>query len=180
MTNLEFEQELTHHKPILFSFTLKLTQNYHDAQDLFQDAASRGFRYRLRFEMGTNFRAWMSTIIRNIFINNFRARQRKRTVNEPIETFLFSIENQNSVANHGEMNMRIQEIYSMLDELKDLYAIPFIMHYKGYVYKEIAQHLSLPIGTVKSRLHTARKLLQEKIMVKNRVSTCYTELKRFD
>lgn len=180
MTSLEFEQELKHHKPMLFSFSLKLTRTYHDAQDLFQDATTRGFYYRFSFKLGTNFRAWMSTIIRNTFINNFRARQRKRTINEPIETFLFSLENQNTVANQGEMNMRVQEIYSMLDELKDLYAIPFMLHFKGYVYKEIAQHLSLPIGTVKSRLHTARKLLQEKIIAKNQVSTRYTGLNRFD
>ena len=175
MTNLEFEQELTQHKPMLFSFSLKLTRNYHDAQDLFQDGAARGFHYCLRFEKGTNFRAWMSTIIRNIFINNFRAKQRKQTVSEPIETFLFSIENQNIVPNQGEMNMRIQEMYKMMDELKDLYVIPFMLHFEGYEYKEIAQQLDLPLGTVKSRLHTARKLLQEKIMVKNRVSTRYTE-----
>jgi RNA polymerase sigma-70 factor (ECF subfamily) len=171
MTNLEFEQELTREKPLLFSFSMKLTRNYQDAQDLFQDGAARGFRYCFRFESGTNFRAWMSTIIRHTFINNFRARQRKRTVNEPIETFLFSIKNENIVANQGEMNMRIQEIYSMLDELKDLYSIPFILHFKGYEYQEIAQQLQLPLGTVKSRLHTARKLLQEKMIAKNRVAT---------
>ena len=162
-----FYRVLRTQKSLLFTFSLKLTRDYQDAQDLFQESAARGFRYCIRFEMGTNFRAWMSTIIRNTFNNNFRARQRTCIVDEPIETFLFSIENQNIVANQGEMNMHIQEIYSMLDELKDLYTIPFILQYEGYEYNEIAQKLGLPIGTVKSRLYTARKLLQEKIIAKS-------------
>lgn len=176
MTTLEFERELTLQKSVLFSFSLKLTRNYQDAQNLFQDGAIRGFRYCHRFETGTNFRAWMSTIIRNTFINNFRAKQRKRTVNEPIEAFLFSIENLNIVANQGEMNMRIQEIYDILDELSDLYTIPFVLQFKGYEYKEIAQKLDLPIGTVKSRLYTARKLLQKKIIANSRVAAPYNEM----
>lgn len=175
MTNLEFDHELRTQKLLLYNFSLKLTRDYQDAQDLFQESAARGFRYCIRFEMGTNFRAWMSTIIRNTFINNFRARQRSRIVSEPIEAFLFSIENRNIVANQGEMNMRIQEIYSVLDEIKDLYAVPFILQYEGYEYKEIAQKLELPMGTVKSRLYTARKLLREKIIAKNRVAPRYTE-----
>lgn len=163
MTTLEFNRELTNVKSTLFSFALKLTRDYQDAQDLFQDAAARGFRYCSRFEMGTNFRAWMATIIRNTFINKCRAKQKRRTVSEPIESFTFSIESQNIIANQGEMDMRIQEIYKMLDQLSDIYRIPFIMHFQGYEYKDIAKHLGLPIGTIKSRLHTARATLKKMI-----------------
>lgn len=163
MTNLEFNRELSNVKSTLFSFALKLTSDHQDAQDLFQEAATRGYRYCSRFEMGTNFRAWMSTIIRNTFINQYRAKQKKRTVSEPIESFTFSIENRNIVANQGEMNLRIQEINKVLDQLNDIYRIPFMMHFQGYEYKEIAAHLSLPIGTVKSRLHTARARLKKMI-----------------
>lgn len=167
MTNSEFEQEITRQQSVLFSFSLKLTRNYQDAQDLFQDGAARGFRYCFRFETGTNFRAWMSMIIRNTFINNFRIRKRSPIVNEPLETFLFAIENRNGITNQGERNLLFQDIYGMLDELSDLYSIPFILQYEGYEYKEIAQKLGLPLGTVKSRLYTARIQLQEKVMAKN-------------
>jgi RNA polymerase sigma-70 factor (ECF subfamily) len=167
MTTLEFNQELTNVKSTLFSFALKLTKDYQDAQDLFQDAAARGFRYCNRFEMGTNFRAWMATIIRNTFINKCRANQKRRTVSEPIETFTYSIENQNIVANQGEMDMRIQEIYRMLENISEIYRIPFMMHYQGFEYKDIAEQLDLPIGTIKSRLHTARTMLKKMIVEKD-------------
>lgn len=163
MTSLEFNRELTNVKSTLFSFALKLTRDYQDAQDLFQDAAARGFRYCSRFEMGTNFRAWMATIIRNTFINKCRAQQKRRTVSEPIESFTYSIESSNIIANQGEMDMRIEEIYRALDELSDIYRIPFLMHFQGYEYKDIAEQLDLPIGTIKSRLHTARTTLKKMI-----------------
>lgn len=167
MTTIEFDRELTNVKSTLFSFALKLTKDYQDAQDLFQDAAARGYRYCGRFEMGTNFRAWMATIIRNTFINKCRANQKRRTVSEPIESFTYSIENHNIVANQGEMDMRIQEIYRMLDQVNEIYRIPFMMHYQGYEYKDIAEKLDLPIGTIKSRLHTCRSMLKKLIAQKD-------------
>lgn len=169
MTPIEFNRELKNVQSTLFSFALKLTRDYQDAQDLFQDAATRGYRYCNRFEMGTNFRAWMATIIRNTFINKCRANKKRRTVSEPIESFTFSIESQNIVANQGEMSMRMQEIFQMLDQINDLYRIPFLMHYQGYEYKDIAEHLNVPIGTVKSRLHTARTQLKDLISKKERL-----------
>ena len=167
MTNTEFNHELNNVKSTLFGFALKLTKDHQDAQDLFQDAATRGYRYCSRFEMGTNFRAWMATIIRNTFINSYRTKQKNRTVSEPIESFTYAIENKNIVANQGEMNIRIQEIYGMLNELNELYRIPFLMHYQGYEYKDIAEELKAPIGTIKSRLHTARTMLRQKIAERN-------------
>lgn len=167
MTSLEFNSELNNIKDTLFGFALKLTKDYQDAQDLFQDAVTRGFRYSHGFETGTNFRAWMSTIIRNTFINKYRAAKRKRTVSEPIENFAYALEGQNPLVNQGEMNMRMQEIYQALDQLSDIYRIPFLMHFQGYEYKDIAEELNIPIGTIKSRLHTARQQLKEIIIAKN-------------
>ncbi len=170
MTNTEFNLELGHAKSILFSSALKLTKNYQDAQDLFQDGVMRGFHHRSRFEMGTNFRAWMFTIMRNTFINNFRAKKVRRLVNEPFESFLLYTENKMSLANQSETNMRVQEIYEILDALDDKYSVPFMMHHQGYAYKEIGEYLGLPIGTVKSRLYTARQTLQKMIQAKDRVN----------
>jgi RNA polymerase sigma-70 factor (ECF subfamily) len=170
MTHKEFNRELINKRSILFSFALKLTKNYQDAQDLFQDGTTRAFHYCSHFEMGTNFRAWMSTIIRNTFISDYRAKKRRNLVNESFESFLFYTEDKNTLANQGEVNMRIQDVYKMMDELDDKYSVPFLMHYQGYQYKEIGQILGLPVGTVKSRLYTARQTLQEMINTKDCVS----------
>ena len=161
MTKRDFNRHLERIQPFLFSFALKLTNNYQNAQDLFQDAAARGFRYRDKFEMGTNFRAWMGTILRNTFINHCRAAKKRQTVDEPLDTFTHAIENQNAVSNQGEVNMRMTELNKLIDRLSGLYRVPFMMHYQGYEYQEIADHLSIPIGTVKSRLNTARTKLKQ-------------------
>ncbi len=161
MTQGQFNRQLKRIQPFLFSFALKLTNNYQNAQDLFQDAATRGYRYRDKFEMGTNFRAWMGTILRNTFINHCRAAKKRQTVDEPLDTFTHAIENRNTLYNEGEMNIRVEELQSALGQLSDLYRIPFMMHYQGYEYKEIADHLDIPMGTVKSRLNTARSMLRK-------------------
>ena len=164
MTRFEFSRELQSHKDLLFSFALKISRNYQDAQDLFQDAFIRGFKYRNRFEPGTNFRAWMATIIRHTLIDNYRKKQQRPFLNEPIEKFAFAVENKNAIANSGEQNLRLQELLSHLNALKNRYRTPFLMHYKGYEYKEIAEYLDIPIGTVKSRLNTARSMLKQRLM----------------
>ena len=170
MTTFEFDRELNNSKSLLFSFALKLTKDYQNAQDLFQDAATRGFRYCEKFETGTNFRAWMSTIIRNTFINRCRSNQKRQNLSEPIESFTYAIENKNIVSNQGEANLRIQEIYHTLDQLSEIYRIPFLMHLNGYEYKDIADHMNVPIGTIKSRLSTARSMLKNAIKQKEDIA----------
>ncbi len=165
MTHQEFNSELVSKRSILFSFALKLTKNYQDAQDLFQDGTTRAFHYCSHFEMGTNFRAWMSMIIRNTFISDFRTKKRRSLAYESFYT-----ENENTMDNQGETNMRIQDIYRILDQLDEKYAVPFLMHYQGYQYKEIGDTLGLPIGTVKSRLYTARQTLRKEINAKYEIS----------
>jgi len=170
MTNQEFNQELMSKRSILFSFALKLTKNYQDAQDLFQDGTTRAFQYRAHFEMGTNFRAWMATIIRNTFISDYRAKKRKNLVNESFESARYYSENKHVLDNQGEINMRIQDIYTILDHLDEKYGVPFSMHFQGYQYKEIGETLGLPIGTVKSRLYTARETMKKEINAKYEIS----------
>lgn len=160
MTPNEFSSALLSHRETLFSFALKLTCNYQDAQDLFQNASLRAYRYRDRFEPGTNFRAWMATIIRNTLITQYRKNRLRRTLRQPIETFAFAIESKKIIGNSGEQNLFLGELLRCLGSIKDLYRIPFLMHYQGYEYKEIAEVLDVPIGTVKSRLNTARAMLK--------------------
>lgn len=163
MSTLEFSTEFNSLKNILFSFAMKLTKNREDAKDLMQETAMRAFRHRDKFTMGTNFKSWCSTIMRNTFINQYRKKKLRRNVNEPIESFLFAVENKNVIPNRGEMNIRMKEYKGIFGEIGDIYSIPFLMFYRGYEYKEIAEYLEIPIGTVKSRIFLARKKLKGKI-----------------
>ncbi len=163
MSTLEFSQEFNGLENILFSFAMKLTKNREDAKDLMQETAMRAYRHRDKFTMGTNFKSWCSTIMRNTFINQYRKAKLRRNVNEPIESFLFAVENKNVIPNQGEMNIRMKEYKSIFGEIGDIYSIPFLMFYQGYEYKEIASYLEIPIGTVKSRIFLARKKLKDLI-----------------
>ncbi len=163
MTPNEFSQALELHKEALFSFALKLARNYQDAQDLFQNASLRAYRYRNRFEFGTNFKSWMATIMRNTLITQYRKNRKLRISSQPVESYTFAIENRNAIGNSGEQNLLMEELRLYVHKLKDLYRIPFTMHYQGYEYKEIADCLDVPIGTVKSRLNTARSMLKARL-----------------
>jgi len=160
MSTLEFSSEFNSLENILFSFAMKLTKNREDAKDLMQETAMRAYRHRDKFTMGTNFKSWCSTIMRNTFINQYRKKKLRRNVNEPIESFLFAVENKNVIPNQGEMNIRMKEYKNIFGEIGDIYSIPFLMFYRGYEYKEIAEYLEIPIGTVKSRIFLARKKLK--------------------
>lgn len=163
MSTLEFSQAFNGLESILFSFAMKLTRNREDAKDLMQETAMRAYRHREKFTVGTNFKSWCSTIMRNTFINQYRKKKLRRNVNEPIESFLFAVENKNVIPNRGEMNIRMKEYITIFGEIGDIYSVPFLMFYKGYEYKEIASHLEIPIGTVKSRIFLARKKLRDLI-----------------
>lgn len=160
MSAVEFSQHFSKLESLLFAFALRLTNNYEDAKDLMQETALRAYKHRDKFTLGTNFKSWVSTIMRNTFINRYRKEKKRKNVNQPIESFLFAIENTNVVANQGEVNMRMEEMAGFFNEIGDLYSVPFLMFFRGYEYKEIAAHLDIPIGTVKSRIFLARKKLK--------------------
>lgn len=165
MTAIDFQQKYEYLHDLLFAFAMKLTRNTEDAKDLMQETACRAYQYRDRYKMGTNFKAWMSTIMRNTFINNYRKKKTRKKTEAPIEDFLFAIENK-SVSNEAHSVIFVNEIKKMLGTLSDTYQIPFLMFFRGYQYMEIAEHLGIPIGTVKSRIFFARKKL--KAMIRER------------
>ncbi len=163
MSTTEFSNQLDEFQSFLHHFAYRLTQNKEKAKDLVQDTSLRAFRYRDKFQAGTNFKGWIATIMRNTFINQFRKAKRSRVVSEPVENLAYSIENKTIIYNRGEVNLRMEELLQKLNDLADRYRIPFLMYYQGYEYKEIASHLDIPIGTVKSRLFVARQKLKERI-----------------
>lgn len=162
MNETEFAKEFNYLTGKLFGFALKLTKSREDAEDLMQETAARAFLNKDKFQVGTNFKAWVSTIMRNTFINNYRKNKKRETVENPIEDFLFAVEN-TSISGGAESNLTMSELDKMIGGLSDMYRIPFVMFYQGYHYDEIAEHMDLPIGTVKSRLHHAKAKLKETI-----------------
>ena len=163
MTTIEFTERINHFQAFLHNFALRLTRNQEKAKDLVQDTSLRAYRYRDKFQMGTNFKGWISTIMRNTFINQYRKAKKKRHVSEPVESFAYALEGKIITPNEGESNLRMQELIRMFEKMSDMYSTPFLLHYRGFEYKEIANKLDLPIGTVKSRIHTARNKMKAKI-----------------
>lgn len=160
MTNQQFLSEIDRLENILFSFALRLTRNYEDAQDLMQETMLRAYKHREKFTVGTNFKSWSSTIMRNTYINRYRKMKNRRHVNEPVENMLHAVDKRNALTNGGESSLRLQELEGKLRQINKLYSVPFLMFYRGYEYREIAGYLNVPIGTVKSRIFLARKQLK--------------------
>ena len=150
----------------MLAFALKLTRNEEAARDLVQDTALQAYKNRQKFKTGTNFKAWINTILRNTFINQYR-KSRSFGKDAPcvsVEDNLYWLENQAGDAD-ASANLRYGELRAVLDQLDDTFRTPFLMFYRGYSYEEIAAAIDLPMGTVKSRIFYARKKIREKLNV---------------
>jgi len=167
MGTVEFSSQFRTLENKLLPVAYRLTNNYEDARDLIQETALRAFNNKEKFEMGTNFHAWVVTIMRNTFINFYRKKKNRATVCEPTGSYVFE-NNSNFEENRAYSNLMMNELKAIICQLSDTYNIPFTMFYEGYKYEEIANHLGLPIGTVKSRIFFARQFLKE--AVQNRYS----------
>jgi RNA polymerase sigma-70 factor (ECF subfamily) len=160
MSSIEFSTRFSQFEALLFNFAYNLTKNEEDAQDLLQETAYKAFKYRKMYQPQTNLRAWLMTIMRNTFINNYRQKKRRQTLNDQTTNNYFINSGGQTVANEGEANVTLKEIQHVIDGLEDWLKVPFLLHYQGYKYEEIAVRLEIPLGTVKSRIFFARKKLQ--------------------
>ena len=147
----------------LNSFAFNLTKSTEDAQDLFQETAFRALTNKEKFRPGTNFKAWMFTIMKNIFINNYRKKVKANTIIDSTENLFYLNSGKNVIHNNAGSNMLMGELKTMIDNLDESIRVPFMMHYRGFKYQEIADELELPLGTVKSRIFFARKALKAAI-----------------
>lgn len=164
MSILEFNTHFNKLTTLLNSFAYNLTKNSEDAADLYQETALRALSNKDKFRMGTNFKAWSFTIMKNIFINNYRKKMKRNVIVDSTDNHYF-INSGSRVENDAERNILMSELKGMIDSLEDNLKVPFIMHYEGYKYQEIADKLDLPLGTVKSRIFFARKALKKKISI---------------
>ena len=152
------------HRSYLQRFALKLTNGDQSAtNDLLQETYTRIWKNAARYQDGTNFRAWSSTILRNQFINDYRKAKYRRhasiEADGPVE-----MDRYNYVDNRGDGNLRLEEINGAIARLTDLYRVPFLLFVQGYQYQEISGMMDIALGTVKSRIHFARKQLQGALM----------------
>lgn len=146
----------------LLNFAYMLTSNRDDAYDLLQDTTLKALDNADKYAENTNFKGWVFTIMRNIFINNYRRAGRRTTVVDSSENLFLLNQSQESGLDTPECSYSVGEITAAIEEFTDEYRIPFSMHVQGYKYNEIAEEMNLPLGTVKSRIHFARKKLQDR------------------
>ncbi|NJB87052.1 RNA polymerase sigma-70 factor (ECF subfamily) [Lewinella marina] len=163
MSQPEFFVQFNQQTTVLHSFAYNLTKNSEDAKDLYQETAFRAITNRDKFRQGTNLKAWLFTIMKNIFINNYRKKVKANTIMDHTDNQYYLNSGAHSIENSAESDILIKELTEMIDELDSSTRIPFLMHYQGFKYQEIADQLGLPLGTVKSRIFFARKDLKAQI-----------------
>ena len=163
MSTAEFNVLLLNNAGSLKPFAVSLTQDQQVAKDLFQETLYRALANKDKYSSGTNIKAWLFTIMRNIFINDYRRRAKQKTVfNTLVNDSL--IGSGTTVVNNGaENSLNLKEINHAIYHLPQIFKIPFLLYFEGYRYHEIAYSLNEPLGTIKSRIHFARKLLKEQI-----------------
>jgi len=163
MSSLEFNQLLVNNAEFLKPFAITLTRDSETAKDLFQETLYRALANRDKYNVGTNIKAWLYTIMRNIFINNYRRKAKQNTIfdSSPNEFLLNS--NQAVIAGAAEGNLRVKDIQGAIHKLPEIFRNPFLLYFDGFKYHEIAEMLQEPLGTIKSRIHFARKLLKTQI-----------------
>ena len=163
MSSVEFFNQLKQQTQTLNNFAYSLTRDSEDAKDLYQETAFRALSNRDKFQPGTNFKAWLISIMKNIFINNYRRKIKGGIVSDNSENQYFFNSVNNSVLNRAESDIMMKELNRMVESLDDSLKIPFLRYYHGFKYQEIADELHLPLGTVKSRIFFARKALKNMI-----------------
>ena len=145
----------------LLSFALKLTLNRDEAHDLVQDTTLKALNNEEKFVDNANFKGWMLTIMRNIFINNYRKSARENTMIDTTDDLYHINLKQDNAMETPEGAFAINEISTIISTFPADYREPFSLHVAGYKYEEISDRLSMPLGTVKSRIFFTRKRLRE-------------------
>ncbi len=162
MGSKEFQNKLMNLQDNMLNFAYMLTSNREAARDLLQDTTLKALDNEEKYLDNTNFKGWVFTIMRNIFINNYRRVVRCATVIDQTENLYHLNLSQDSGLETPEESYGVNEITAVINTFPDSYRIPFSMHVAGYKYNEIAEKMQLPLGTVKSRIFFARKRLQRR------------------
>ena len=163
MSAAEFNELLLSNADPLRPFAVSLTRDQEIAKDLFQETLYKALANQDKYSRGTNIRAWLFTIMRNIFINDYRRRSKQRTIFDSSSNESLINSGKIIVSNGGEDSLHMKEIHRAIYLLPQIFKIPFLLYFEGYRYYEISESLNEPLGTIKSRIYFARKLLKEQL-----------------
>ncbi len=163
MTAIEFHYKLISLEQDLNRFAYKLTADREEARDLVQETFLKALKYCSKYAYESNFKAWAYTILKNSFVNDYRRSSRQNTLNNNTCKDFFNYYRVSSELCHPDDAYSFKELEKAVDALQEEFKLPFKMHYEGFRYQEIAEKLNLKIGTVKSRIYLARKLLKEQV-----------------
>lgn len=161
MGDAEFSQLLVNHSDFLKPYAISLTRDQETAKDLLQETMYRALANKSKYSVGSNVKAWLFTILRNTFINDYRRAARRRQVMQD--------QAGDNLPDHGrsvytaDSNTHMKEMWNAVKKLPHIFRNPFILYFEGYKYEEIAVLLNEPVGTIKSRMHFARKLLKSQL-----------------
>lgn len=161
MTAIEFNTQLISFRPVLKRYAYTLTSDQDDALDLLQETYLRALSNREKFLDATNLKAWLYMIMKNIFINSYRRTVKAREIMQNKRDYSIAEQQASYHKNGSDSQLAEKEIKSHIAKLGEEYRIPFTRFYDGFKYKEIADEMNLPIGTVKSRIFIARKKLMD-------------------
>ena len=161
MKTVDFTQHLLSIQTELFRFAFKLTADREEANDLLQETSLKALDNEEKFTPDTNFKGWMYTIMRNIFINNYRKALRDQTYVDQTDNQFYLNQNIDIEGDSTEGSYDLKEMRRIVNALPKEYRIPFSMYVSGFKYREIAEKMDLPVGTIKSRLFLIRKRLQQ-------------------
>jgi len=163
MTATELTHQIVGLRSTLQTFTRRFTNDRQESLDLVQDTMLKALLYRDKFREDTNLKGWLFTIMRNTFINNYRKSRRVKISDKALELHFLHVEDEYTF-NRPQESLEFKEIWRNVNNIKDEFLTPFKMHTSGYKYHEIAEHLDIPVGTVKNRIFQARKEIQKRLL----------------
>jgi RNA polymerase sigma-70 factor (ECF subfamily) len=168
--NSDFEKEAIPHMGSVYNFALRMTGDEDDADDLVQETFLKAFRFFDKFEKGTNCKAWLFRILKNSFINDYRKQNKEpdKVDYEDVQNFYETITANEVDSTHYEhdafSNLLDDEISKAIGQLpEDFRTVIILNDIEGFTYEEIADFVDVPVGTVRSRLHRARKMLYSQL-----------------
>lgn len=161
MNSKTFTQNLIGVQDELLRFAYKLTSDREEANDLLQETSLKALDNEDKYTPDTNFKGWVYTIMRNIFINSYRKVVREQTFVDTTENLYHLNLPRDTAYESTERAYDLKEMHRVVNSLPREYRIPFSMHVSGFKYREIAERLGLPLGTVKSRIFFTRQKLQQ-------------------
>ncbi|NGM66727.1 RNA polymerase sigma factor [Sphingobacterium sp. SGR-19] len=161
MNRIEFNTLVIRQSESLKAYARNFTRDQDDANDLVQDTLLKAVTYFKNFKEGTNLKGWLYTIMKNTFINNYRRVVKTNSFITKEEEITSANLVVSATKNRGENKFVMEDINHALSNLSEDYYVPFTMYFEGYKYHEISDYLNIPIGTVKTRIHVARKVMKK-------------------